>query len=1132
MFKKTKLYRNVALSLAVTLIASSLQVKVQAAGGNGFLVESLTIQPGETTSSINLNWYAPNTTTNAKVKLNGIVTSTAIISKLHMPTELKSDKYTDGDKVACKATIGGLAPDTVYTYQISNDGGMTWSEEYTYKTPDEDYFKFAFTSDPQIKENGEQNGKKPEEVDGGWDPNPANNQTGWAKLMEVVAKEGVSLMVSAGDQVEDQSWGKSSEYEAFFAPEEMTSIAYAPAVGNHDRHYMFMDHFNLPNEMAISKEKEEDALQEVKTTFRGQNSGTSLSHGNYTQATDEEIANKTATNGVIPNEDGIYDYVERREMETRGNYYYLYNNVLFVTLNTGAYPGGNDSEGTGVSSQADNQEAEAIVANFDKTLTAAKEKYSGQYDWVIVAHHKSTQTVAKHVADSDIENYVDAGFERLMEKHDVDFVLGGHDHVYSRSYVLDGEGQRASEALDHLHDPEGTIYLTGNCASDMQYYMPFQSVDKADNTDYPLLANGLTGSLAYMQGKNAENPKDYLPIGNQEWNQEYSPSYAIFEVEGNTISAKVYNLDGDSENPTTKLIDAFTVTKGADGGEKTLGFNNDQSTLEVEQIARYDAKMTDADGGVMEIVDYNKQTGWAYAVNGKTGMLTAIPLKTMEEKARIDLLDGNDIDVRALVSVDEFEYGDMTSVAVSPDGTILAAAIQAKDYADNGRVALFTCHADGSLSFKATIETGVQPDMVTFTPDGTKILAANEGEPREGYGANTIDPKGSVTIIHTATQEAKTVDFTDFDSKREELVEAGIILKKGTNPSVDLEPEYIASNNDYAYITLQEANGIAILDLSDLKFAGIHSIGLEDYSKVSVDIDKKDGTYGPKTYESLRGIRMPDALSLVSIQGVDYLLTVNEGDSRDWGNKEKGTQYDNEIEVNFGNGETSPTGKITSENSGLLGKVVFFDSSDYDGVEENKDYIFGGRSFTMFQVTDAGLIEVFDSQGDFEALSYKYLPKYFNCSNDDLAIDDRSGKKGPETETITVGKVENKTYAFITLERIGGIMAYDITNPKAVTFVNYINSRDFSSDIAGDDSPEGIKFIPGSHSPTGEALLLAACEVGGTVAVYNLHSQAQKENPTHTQIANNIETISVNGKTFVPLRYICEALGVELDLVK
>ena len=247
-----------------------------------------------------------------------------------------------------------------------------------------------------------------------------------------------------------------------------------------------------------------------------------------------------------------------------------------------------------------------------------------------------------------------------------------------------------------------------------------------------------------------------------------------------------------------------------------------------------------------------------------------------------------------------------------------------------------------------------------------------------------------------------------------------------------------------------------------------------------MDIDKKDEEYKPQTYDSLRGIRMPDAVSLVNIKGSDYLLTANEGDSREWG------EYLNEDERNFGKNKTSPTGAITADNSGLKGKVVFFDAEDYDGLDEGCDYLFGGRSFTMFKVTKNGLKECFDSGNDFEAKTAAYLPEYFNCSNDDLTIDDRSGKKGPEAETVTSGKIKGRTYAFVTLERIGGVMAYDITNPADVSYINYINSRDFSSDVAVDDSPEGLKFVPAGKSPSGEALLLAACEVGGTVAVYDL----------------------------------------------
>lgn len=515
----------------------------------------------------------------------------------------------------------------------------------------------------------------------------------------------------------------------------------------------------------------------------------------------------------------------------------------------------------------------------------------------------------------------------------------------------------------------------------------------------------------------------------------------------------------------------------------TSGFENGGGALNLDQIARYSSGMTNEEGGVMEIVDYNKQNGCAYAIKGQSGQLAVIPMSGLNSGEALAALDGENVDIKSLVEDDSFVYGDMTSVAVSPDGKTLAAAIQAEDYAANGRVALFSCEQDGSLSFLKTFETGVQPDMVTFTPDGKKILTANEGEPRMGYGEDAVDPAGSVTIIRlNGAQKAVTVGFSGYDSEgeRQKLVDAGIVLKKGTAPSVDLEPEYIACSDKTAYITLQEANAIAVLNVNSGHFTGIYSVGFEDYSEIAVDIDKKDEAYSPATYESLRGVRMPDGISLVTVGGKDYLLTANEGDSRDW------EGYCNEDERNFGKGKTSPTGSITADNSGLGGKVVFLDASDYDGLDESCDYLFGGRSFTMFRVTNHGLEEVFDSGNDFETKTSAYLPEYFNCSNDDLTIDDRSGKKGPEPETVTCGTVNGKTYAFVTLERIGGVMVYELTSGGKANYVNYINSRDFSADVADDDSPEGLKFIPAKASPTGSPLLLAACEVGGTVAVYEM----------------------------------------------
>ena len=508
-------------------------------------------------------------------------------------------------------------------------------------------------------------------------------------------------------------------------------------------------------------------------------------------------------------------------------------------------------------------------------------------------------------------------------------------------------------------------------------------------------------------------------------------------------------------------------------GLPTGGYENGAAALNLTQIARYSAGQYNVDGGVMEIVTYNSDTGYAYAINGQSGKLAAISLSGLAAGVHVEELPGTDIDVKALVEAedDTFQYGDMTSVAISPDNTTLAAALQAEGHNDPGRVALFACGEDGSLSLQGLVETGAQPDMVTFADNAT-ALTADEGEPREGYGEGTVDPKGSVTVVDVENGESTVVDFSAFDSQRDALAEDGVVLKKDTAPSVDLEPEYIAVAAGKAYVTLQENNAIAVLDIASKTFEGVYPIGFEDYGKTPIDIDKKDDAYAPKTYEGLLGIRMPDAIAAYTLEGKTYLVTANEGDAREWGDEDAGTFYLNEEEVDFGDeGAASPAGSITGE-SGLTGKVVFFKSEDFDGLDGTKDYLFGGRTFTIFQMTEEGLREVFTSGGDFESLTAKYVPDYYNTSNDNAVLDDRSGKKGPEPESVTVGAVNGKTYAFVALERTGGIMVYDVTDPKNTAFVNYINTRDFDDIVKGSEQYED-----------GE---LDKWVTGGTVAVYQM----------------------------------------------
>ena len=270
------------------------------------------------------------------------------------------------------------------------------------------------------------------------------------------------------------------------------------------------------------------------------------------------------------------------------------------------------------------------------------------------------------------------------------------------------------------------------------------------------------------------------------------------------------------------------VPAAAAGINSTAGYENGNSPLNLNLIARYASGQYNVDGGVMEIVAYSQSNGYAYAINGQSGLLAAIPLGDLTAGISVARLSGTDIDVKALVEAADssFRYGDMTSVAISPDNTILAAALQAEGYHDAGRVALFACNADGSLTLRGLVETGVQPDMVTFTGSST-VLTADEGEPREGYGDGIVDPRGSVTVADVSTLTSEVVGFDAFDARRDELASAGIVLKKGVDPSTDLEPEYIAVSGGKAYVTLQENNAIAVLDLASRTFDGIYSAGFE-----------------------------------------------------------------------------------------------------------------------------------------------------------------------------------------------------------------------------------------------------------------------------------------------------------------
>ncbi len=525
---------------------------------------------------------------------------------------------------------------------------------------------------------------------------------------------------------------------------------------------------------------------------------------------------------------------------------------------------------------------------------------------------------------------------------------------------------------------------------------------------------------------------------------------------------------------------------------QTGGYENGNG-LDLNKISSYVSGISNPDGGVAEIVSYDAVENKAWVVNGATGMLDILDLNNMEG----GVISATSLDIKALASElnPGFFYGDMTSVSVCSALGLVAVALQAEDYDAAGCVGIL--NTDGELL--TMIEAGFQPDMVTFTPDGSKILVANEGEPRNGYGEGITDPAGSVTIIWLNAEEPassihKNVGFEAFDEKREELVANGIMLTKGNQPSADLEPEYIVCDNDSAYITLQEANAVAILDLTTGTYTGVYSLGYQDLSLEEKALDLvEDGAYAANTYPDAVAAYMPDGISMYEVNAKTYLVTANEGDAREWGSDE--TEFCNEIK------ET-----LVASDGTEAEKVRVIDSEVTDGLPAGKAVLYSSRSFSIFRVDEDGLTQVFDSGKEFEALSNAYIPEYFNCSNDDNEYDSRAPKKGPEPESVTVGTVDGKLYAFVALERIGGIMVYEINGENA-SFVNYINTRDFSEDpsnaethLTGDVAPEGLCLIN-----TGDTnILLAAFEVSGTVSAYSVGTT--KVSQTETTVPEMTES--------------------------
>lgn len=517
-------------------------------------------------------------------------------------------------------------------------------------------------------------------------------------------------------------------------------------------------------------------------------------------------------------------------------------------------------------------------------------------------------------------------------------------------------------------------------------------------------------------------------------------------------------------------------------------------------VTRYEA------GGetAAEIAAWHGPSKTAFVINGKDKTLDLVSLAKIS--ADVPLAPASKLNLVDAAGKHGVDFGDVTSVAVSPDGSSIAVAVQDKDYARPGCV-LFL---DAAGTVTSGVKVGVQPDMICFGPDNKTILVANEGEPRGGYAQGIVDPAGSVSIVRldTGAPAATQVGFEAFAAK--DLLAKGVVLQtvrdggKVTGhvaPALDLEPEYIAVSGDgrSAWICLQEANAIAKLNIGEGRFEWVKGLPRKDHSLTENALDLAEDKKAELATYPVRGLLMPDAIALHEADGRTYLVTANEGDGREWPllpdgePDEKNPAFfknelklskikDDKIAASLPPAQREMIALARKDDSPYAGVTVHADAGlDADG-RIKELYTFGGRSFSILDAQSLELIH--DSGKAMESHVAKTLPEYFNASSSNTKIDSRSAKKGPEPEGAMVVRHGKAVYALMGLERIGGVMVYDITNPAVPSFVCHVNSRDYSDKIKGDSGPEGLAWIPASQSPSGKAMLLVANEVSGTLAVY------------------------------------------------
>ncbi|ELJ8818769.1 choice-of-anchor I family protein [Vibrio parahaemolyticus] len=524
------------------------------------------------------------------------------------------------------------------------------------------------------------------------------------------------------------------------------------------------------------------------------------------------------------------------------------------------------------------------------------------------------------------------------------------------------------------------------------------------------------------------------------------------------------------------------------------------------------------DTSAAEIVNYDACTDKLYVVNAQAKRVDVLSLNESSAPSQTDFIDLTDAGTSAGI-----EIGAANSVAVF--NGLVAVAIENNNKQEDGLIALYR---SDDLSLITTFKTGALPDMVGFSKDGRYIATANEGEPNSDY---SIDPEGSVTLVDLSkginNADVTQIGFGEFDGVRSDELPKAVRIS-GPNASIaqDLEPEYLTfADNGKIYVALQENNAMAIIDPQSQSVEKIVALGEKSWSNSKLDASNKDKIIGNlKSYPQLVGLYMPDTLDSYSVNGQTYIVSANEGDGREYGFKTTQAECDqagfmwDEDDYQGTPDYTNVKGTCLSHIDEVRGKKlkVTTDHPLAEALKDNKQLArlkvikpnhtlnaeenvqaFGARSFSIWN--ENGEL-VFDSGDDFATVALLNEGKHFNSTNDSNSSgDDRSDDKGIEPEAIEVAKINGRYYAFIGLERQGGIMVYDITEPKQAQFLHYVNHRDYTQPVctlvedgecandtynpkAGDLAPESINYF----ARNGQHFIAVGNEVSGTTSVFRI----------------------------------------------